>query len=342
MQTATDRKYDARLKSVVLIDYRIFRVGTPFDRVWHNNIFLTGSLQSKETLPETKKRKEFLSPFFSKSAIQRLEPILHRQKLIKFLSTVQRAAQANNGEGEVVDFFLGFRCLTADTIMDYCFQQDVDALSKPGFQDKTMIALVESFDLAIIGSFFPNFFSFVNSIIFSLPEATREAKFAPVYGWETIQNLARERVEHAIKVAEEGKQKDRNIPTMFDAMLNPDRAKGQVTPPMKDMVAEGVLMIAAGTDTTANVLGLVLWHVTQDKEVEKKLLQELKRAMPERDALLDSATLEGEGFEYLRAVVKESLRLGHGVPGRIIRKVPKDGATLGGMFVPGGVSICDS
>lgn len=129
------------------------------------------------------------------------------------------------------------------------------------------------------------------------------------------------------------------IPTMFDLMLTPDKERGQVTPSIRDMVADGCLMIAAGTDTTANVLGLATWHITTNPEVEAKLVAELKKAMPEKDAILDSASLEGPDFEYLRAVVKESLRLAFGVPGRIIRKVPKEGAVLEGEFVPGGVSI---
>jgi len=125
---------------------------------------------------------------------------------------------------------------------------------------------------------------------------------------------------------------------MFDLMLNPDVSKGQVTPPKRDMVADGCLMIAAGTDTTANTLGLVLWHVTQNPDVEARLVQELKKAMPDRETLLSSSELEGDGFEYLRAVVKESLRLSFGVPGASLRVVPPEGATLGGRFVPGGVS----
>lgn len=134
-------------------------------------------------------------------------------------------------------------------------------------------------------------------------------------------------------------KRDAKIPTMFDAMLNPDAAKGQVTPPMHDMVADGCLMIAAGTDTTANALGVILFHVTQNPEIESKLVGELMKAMPNREDMVDSATLEGEGFEYMRAVVKEGLRLAFGVPGRIIRKAPKDGAWFDGKFVPGGVSF---
>ena len=174
---------------MLILNVRIFRVGTPFERVWHNNPFLTGSLQSKTTLAETKKRKEFLSPFFSKAAIIRVEPFLHRQKLSLFLDTLRNAAQANNQQGSVIDFFLGFRCLTADTIMDYCFQQDLNALAEPGFHSKIVEAFIAGFDLALVGMYFPKFFELLNSIIFRLPERERERFFAPVHGFQTMQEV---------------------------------------------------------------------------------------------------------------------------------------------------------
>ena len=305
------------------------------------------------TLPETKQRKEFFSPFFSKNAIQRVEPLLHRQKLSLFLDTLRKAAtscsrdarkdERMGGEsGSVVDFYLGFRCLTADTVMDYCFQDDMNTLSEPGFRSKTIEAMIEGFDMATMATYFPKCFAVLNTIIFKLPESIREKYFTPVYGFQTMQRLARERVEDLTAQKKKGEMDmNKKIPTMFDAMLDPDVSKGQLTPSKRDMVADGCLMIAAGTDTTANVLGTILWHVTQNPSVEARLLEELQRGMPDRDVLLDSANLEGSQFPYLHAVVKEGLRLGYGVPGRIIRKVPKEGTMIDGMFIPGGVSYSD-
>jgi cytochrome P450 len=93
-------------------------------------------------------------------------------------------------------------------------------------------------------------------------------------------------------------------------------------------------MIAAGTDTTANALGTMLWHVTQNPSIEERLLQELRAGIPDRDSMTDSGSLAGPGFEYLRAVVKEGLRLSYGVAGRLPRKVPKEGAVFNGYHIP--------
>ena len=182
-----ERKERKSWGQAVADSVRIFRVGTPFERVWHDNPFLTGSLQSLTTLAETKKRKEFLSPFFGKAAIVRVEPFLHRKKLLIFLDTLEAVAAAQNGnsgkDGRVVDFFLAFRCLTADTIMDYCFQADLNALASERFKNKTVKAFIAGFNIALLATYFLNLFRALNALIFSLPESVRVTYFAPVYSF---------------------------------------------------------------------------------------------------------------------------------------------------------------
>jgi hypothetical protein len=149
-----------------------------------------------------------------------------------FLDTLKRTAVSNGGQGGVIDFHLGFRCLTSDTVMDYCFQQDLNAIAAPAFKDPTVSAMIEGFDMAIAASYFPNFFNPLVRLLLMLPEHVRETQFAPLYGFETMSRLARERVMWL--KANPGKSK---MPTLFDGMFNPDEKKGQVTPPMKDLVA---------------------------------------------------------------------------------------------------------
>lgn len=249
----------------------------------------------------------------------------------------------------VVNFHYAFRALTADLVMDYCFQSDMGCINSPGFRHEGLEMFVEGFELPTIPFHFPKLFGFMGAIIALLPEQMRKEKFPALYGFELMYNLSKERVEHSIEVAEKekalgssasGVAKDESgdkILTMFDVMLRPDVEKGQITPPKGDLVADGCLQIAAGTDTTGNALSYLLWYITQNPDVEKRLLEELKRGIGKGE-VVSSATLEGPGFEYLRAVIKEGLRLSQGVPGRIIREVPSEGATFDGCFIPGGVS----
>jgi hypothetical protein len=56
-----------------------------------------------------------------------------------------------------------------------------------------------------------------------------------------------------------------------DTMLSPDAERGQYTLLICDFVAESVLMIAAGTDTTAIYLHIGTWHRLMDSRMNASL-----------------------------------------------------------------------
>ncbi|KAI9854004.1 MAG: hypothetical protein M1813_001595, partial [Trichoglossum hirsutum] len=130
------------------------------------------------------------------------------------------------------------------------------------------------------------------------------------------------------------------VPTIFDLLLKPDEKKDRPVPPDKALTADAVLMLAAGTDTTANALRIGTWHVISDQRIYRKLREELCGVLPDRDAVVDWATLEN--LPYLTGVVKESLRLSYGAPGRLPRTVPASGIDICGWKVPKGTIVSHS
>lgn len=152
-------------------------------------------------------------------------------------------------------------------------------------------------------------------------------------------------------------QKTSSIPTVFDTMLDPDTNKGQFTPSERGLTDDALLMFVAGnessneshyheltlfsgTDTTANTLAYATYHIINDHTIYQRLKTELKSAIQEKHSIPEWSTLEN--LPYLRGVVKEALRFGYGVPGKIPRKVPEAGAVLCGYHVPGGTAIAQS
>ena len=75
-------------------------------------------------------------------------------------------------------------------------------------------------------------------------------------------------------------------------MLDPNPAKGQYTPSDHDLTGEAMLMLAAGMDTTANTLVQGTFYVLHDDRIRRKLCDELVKAMPDKDTMANSATLE--------------------------------------------------
>ena len=125
-------------------------------------------------------------------------------------------------------------------------------------------------------------------------------------------------------------------PTIFDNALNPDGEKGQDKPTIDELSADTLLLLIAGTDTTAHTLTMATYNVLHDPNVLRNLQTELREAMPRQDMLLEYAELEK--LPYLRGVIKEALRISAAVPGRLLRVVPSTGAVFCGQRIAPGVS----
>ena len=80
-----------------------------------------------------------LIPFFSPEAIRHVEPLV-QDFVNKFMDKVNAAASTGN----VVNLSRGFRCLTADVIMNYSFQRPLGALDAPGFSFPLLVNAIDS------------------------------------------------------------------------------------------------------------------------------------------------------------------------------------------------------
>ena len=129
-----------------------------------------------------------------------------------------------------------------------------------------------------------------------------------------------------------------HIRTIFDTALKPSAEKAQDRPSVDALTADTLLQLIAGTDTSAHVLVVATYNVLRDTRILKTLQNELREAIPEKDALLKWADLEK--LPYLRGVIEESLRLSSGAPGHLPRVVPAAGAVLCGQRIAPGVSAC--
>lgn len=75
-------------------------------------------------------------------------------------------------------------------------------------------------------------------------------------------------------------------------MLNPNLEKGQFAPSLEELTADAVFLLIAGTDTTAHNLILATYSILTNPSILGTLKVELRKAMPDKDSLLDWATLE--------------------------------------------------
>ncbi|GKT45271.1 putative sterigmatocystin biosynthesis P450 monooxygenase STCB [Colletotrichum spaethianum] len=125
--------------------------------------------------------------------------------------------------------------------------------------------------------------------------------------------------------------------TLFTNMLsaietdNTEKNEDMFTEEM--MHIESRSMIVGGSDTTSITLTYLVWAVLKRPDLRVRLEEEVSNLEPDfNDAALEKLPL-------LNAVTDETLRLYGAVSGQLPRTVPANGATLGGYFVPGGITV---
>lgn len=89
-------------------------------------------------------------------------------------------------------------------------------------------------------------------------------------------------------------------------------------------------VVFAGADSTAVMLATILFHLVQQPAVRARLRDEVAGAAPGADL---------QSLPYLRAVVREGLRLGMANPTRLTRLVPDTGLTISGYALPPGTKV---
>ncbi|KAF7538427.1 hypothetical protein G7054_g2973 [Neopestalotiopsis clavispora] len=106
---------------------------------------------------------------------------------------------------------------------------------------------------------------------------------------------------------------------------------------LEQLIDEVGILLTAGSDTTSQAIISGIWFISQHEHVQEKLVSELCTESP---SLEEDITFEkAKSLPYLTAVIRETLRLAHPLPGRLPRVVPKKGFQLHGHQVPGGVNI---
>jgi cytochrome P450 len=96
--------------------------------VFYAIVVVDHSLFNMTDRAATKTRKDMFQPYFSKVAIQRLESMI-KAKVTQFLTVLASAAAGD----KAMDISLGFSCLTAEVVTEYCNQKPLGALDAPDF-----------------------------------------------------------------------------------------------------------------------------------------------------------------------------------------------------------------
>ncbi|EEB89624.1 hypothetical protein MPER_12257 [Moniliophthora perniciosa FA553] len=122
---------------------------------------------------------------------------------------------------------------------------------------------------------------------------------------------------------------------IFSVLFDTSKADGVGNPwifPRQQIIDECISLQFAGSDTIGNACMVGTFGLLTNKEASEKLKRELDEAWPDSTATISFEALEK--LPYLGAVIKESLRMSHGVASPLPRVVGPSGATIAGVPVP--------
>ncbi|KAL2840127.1 cytochrome P450 [Aspergillus pseudodeflectus] len=203
--------------------------------------------------------------------------------------------------GQTIPLFPIFRCMTLDTISDFAFGKPSRALHLEDFHSPVFEAIEKGNGTVLLFQHFPLLHQLLNWAI------RCNLGFVP-NGFKDL-----------IRSAEEGIQNMDSIGlwTLFKDMVS--RAEKSTPLTKEHLVGEGMLMIVAGTDTTAASLSLTLHSLLQQPETYRKLQDEIRTVMPSLDSRPTIQALDT--LPLLDACLKEGLRIASPVQCRLPREV---------------------
>ncbi|KAF3398230.1 Trichodiene oxygenase [Penicillium rolfsii] len=280
--------------------------------------FLTPHTAFAEDDPSLhKERRRMLNPFFSRSGVFRLEPIIIEKARI--LSTkIRRLCNMND-----IDVYDAFRAFTTEFILEFAFGRPGGLIEE---QPETFRSwFLDGLDRA--GDSFPIMVGrpWLREIFQRIPMKLVGRLVPELSNFFSILEFA----EQSMRFWQQGSTQPGH-PVIFDSLTD-----------LKDeeRVAEAVVILIAGADTTASSLTTAIKHILKSPKIQSQLTKALDSSFPDDREFIPLRELET--CEYLNACVKEALRIGMAVPGRLPRVVSREGHPLlvEGKVVPPGTVV---
>ncbi|OAL02174.1 putative benzoate 4-monooxygenase cytochrome P450 [Phaeosphaeriaceae sp. SRC1lsM3a] len=268
-------------------------------------------------------RRASVANFFSKRSINALAPLV--------VSSVEKLLARLRAETDPVVLNDAYAAMTMDIVCTYCFGTNMDSLSRPEYGKEWLFALHNGIQMRPLGRQFP---WLINTLLDIPPSVV--ARFDPdmarIIAWPRL-------MLPTIKAILAGEEKGSAQRTVFHEIRDFGGLSKEEMEPMR-LMAEGHVLLGAGTETTARTLAVTTFYLMKNHDVGERLRAELKTVMPRRDSMVDLPALEA--LPYLGAVINEGLRVAHGVSSRQPRVATHEDLVYKNWTIPRGTPVMQS
>lgn len=146
-----------------------------------------------------------------------------------------------------------------------------------------------------------------------------------------VHEKAHEHFHWASKQIEKRMARKTERPDFMKYILDNSEEKGMSR---EEIDSNGNLLILAGSDTSATTCGSTTWFLVKNPRTLKKLQDEVRSSF---QSMEDITVAAASKLSYLRAVIREALRLHPVGPVSVPRVVDRPGVIISGHAVPPGV-----
>jgi len=205
-------------------------------------------------------RRSILSPYFSKAAVTRLEPVI-LGRIERMCSRLEETMH----RGEAADLDAAFAALTADIVTTYFYGKNFDYLGNEAFKFQVRDAI-----LGLIQFYhFTRFFPWVADIIKKLPIPIMRL----IHPGASCLVSSQEEIKQSIRASLDKGVKSKGNSVIVQALEDTTQPPQERT--LDRLGDEGTTIIFAGTETTARALSVGMYHILSNKSILEKLREEL-------------------------------------------------------------------
>jgi cytochrome P450 len=220
-----------------------------------------------------------------------------------------------------LDLRVAYSAFTLDVISNYCFGESWGCLRNAELAEKWKYTLDDAFEKANLIPHMPWLLNVLNMLPDSLAGP--------------LINHHRNTRRHVGAILRHDPEAEKNPTSIFHELRDSDLPQSEKT--VARLADEGNILIGAGSETTAQVLSVLHFHLLDNPEILSKLRKELDWVMPSVDTAVRWTQLEQ--LPYLTAVLNEVLRISSPVLTRLPRIAPKEDLQFGSWSIPAGTPV---
>jgi cytochrome P450 len=159
---------------------------------------------------EAKQRRDVLAPLFSRRAISDLQSVVRG-----IMDRLCMSLAAENEKGKSSDMLFALRCFTLDTIVTYCFAQDVHATEAEDFRAPVVVAMDASLPSFVVFKHF----SGLRKLVLSFPRWLTMLTAPALAGLVDLQELLGAQITRLVR--DPTLLDKTSHPTIYTRLLDP-------------------------------------------------------------------------------------------------------------------------